>query len=244
MNPKMKNLSAIVPAAGSGVRMQSKTAKPYISLNNKPLLWYCLNALERSRKINNIIVVSERNSLKRAGNLIKKFNFKKVKAVVAGGATRSESVYNGLKAFDKAPDYVLIQDGARPFLNSKLIDACFSAAIKHKAVICAIPCSSTIKRADKNLHVISTLDRNSLWQVQTPQVFAYKLIRLAYENFNGNKAEAFDDASLVERLGHKVKIVSGTNMNIKITTRADLKIAKAILKLQGPGNRGQMTDDR
>ncbi len=226
----MKKLSAIVPAGGTGVRLQSKTAKPYISLNNKPLLWYCLNSLERSRKINDIIIVSEKINLRRAGNLIKKFNFKKVKAVVAGGVTRGESVYNGLRMLDEDTDYVLIHDGARPFLESKLIDKCLTAVIKHKAVICAVPCSSTIKQADKKLRVVSTLDRNSLWQAQTPQVFAYKLIQSAYGRFRNEKTGVFDDASLVERLGRKVKIVPGTNINIKITTQADLKIARAIIK--------------
>ncbi|MCG2710733.1 MAG: 2-C-methyl-D-erythritol 4-phosphate cytidylyltransferase [Candidatus Omnitrophica bacterium] len=227
----MKKLSAIVPAAGSGVRLQSKIAKPYIRLNNKPLLWYCLNALERSRKVNDIIVISEKANIKRTANLIKRFKFKKVKAVVAGGASRGESVYNGLMALDKDTDYVLIHDGARPFLEDKLIDRCLTEVTKHKAVICAVPCSSTIKQADKNLSVVSTLDRNSLWQAQTPQVFAYKLLCRAYANFKNEKTGAFDDASLVERLGRKVKIVPGANINIKITTQEDLMLARAILKL-------------
>ncbi|MFH1093621.1 MAG: 2-C-methyl-D-erythritol 4-phosphate cytidylyltransferase [Candidatus Omnitrophota bacterium] len=226
----MKKLSAIVPAAGTGARLQSRIAKPYISLNNKPLLWYCLNTLQKSGKVNDIIVISEKANVKRAENLIKKFKFKKVKAVVAGGATRSESVYNGLKALNENTDYVLIHDGARPFLDGKLIDMCFKAAIKHKAAICAVPCSSTIKQADKKLRVVATLDRNSLWQVQTPQIFAYKLLCCAYDCFKNKKTGAFDDASLVERLGRKVKIVPGTNINIKITTQEDLRLARAIVK--------------
>ncbi len=229
----MKKLSAIVPAAGIGLRLKSKTAKPYISLNNKPLLWYCLNALERSEKIKDIIVSCGKANIRRTERLIKKYKFKKIKAVVAGGPTRSASVYNGLMALDTDTDYVLIHDGARPFLDDELIDKCFRSVIKHKAVICAVECSSTIKKADKNLRVISTLDRNSLWQVQTPQVFAYRLMLKAYENLKNRKGGFFDDASLVERLGQKVKIVQGHNMNIKITTPEDLRIARAILKTQG-----------
>lgn len=225
----MKKLSAIVAAAGTGVRLRSKTAKPYISINNKPLLWYCLNVLGKSDKINDIIISCEKSNIERVKDLIKKFKLKKIKDVVAGGATRSASVYNGLKALDEETDYVLIHDGARPFLTRDLIDRCFAAALKHKAVICAVICSSTIKQADKKLRVISTLDRNSLWQVQTPQVFSYKLIRCAYDKFKNKKSGAFDDASLVEKLGQKVQIVPGNNLNIKITTPADLKIARAIL---------------
>ena len=228
----MKKLSAIVPAAGTGVRLGSKTAKPYISLNNKPLLWYCLNALEKSGKIKDIVISSEKANIKRTENLVNRFKFKKVKAVVSGGATRSASVRNGLMALADDTDYVLIHDGVRPFLNNELIDRCFSEAIKHKAVICAVACSSTIKQADNNLTVVSTLDRNRLWQVQTPQVFSYKLIICAYEKFKNKKAGAFDDASLVEKIGQKVKIVPGNSMNIKITTPEDLKIAKAIISTQ------------
>ena len=131
---------------------------------------------------------------------------------------------------DEDTDYVLIHDGARPFLESRIIDKCLAEVIKHKAVICAVPCSSTIKQADKKLRVVSTLDRNSLWQVQTPQVFAYKLIRCAYGKIKDAKTGAFDDASLVERLGRKVKIILGSNLNIKITTQADLRLARAIIK--------------
>lgn len=226
----MEKLSAIVPAAGIGLRLKSKTAKPYISLNGKPLLWYCLNALDRSRKVSGIVLVSEKAHLKRAAALIKKYKFRKIKAVIAGGVSRTESVYNGLSALDKDTDYVLIHDGARPFLDNKLIEDCFAGARKYKAAICAIPCLSTIKQADKKRRVVATLDRDVLWQVQTPQVFDYKLLCKAYDNFKDKKAGAFDDASLVERLGLKVRIVEGNNRNIKITTQEDLKLARAMLK--------------
>ena len=228
----MKKVCAIIPAAGTGVRMRSKTEKPYITLKDKPLLWYCLHRLELSRRIDSIVIVCEKSSLLRTRKIVKRFNFKKVKAVISGGATRTESVRNGLKSLDGDTDFVLIHDGARPFVETELIDKCILAAIKHKAVVCAMPCVSTIKEADKDLQVTSTLDRNVLWEVQTPQVFAYELIQRAYQKSRTQKTGFFDDAALVERLGVKVKLLLGNSLNIKITTQEDLKLAKAILKLR------------
>ena len=225
-----KKVSVIIPAAGSGVRLKSKVAKPYISLKHKPLLWYCLKVFEQSRKVNDIIVVSEKTNINQACSLVKKFKFKKVKAVVVGGATRSQSVCNGLDALEENTDIVLIHDGARPFIDNELINKCINAAFKYKAVIFAVPCSSTIKKVNRKLEVVSTLDRNVLWQVQTPQGFDCQLIKRAYRNFKKKRTGAFDDASLVEKIGHKVKVIPGINTNIKITTQTDLKLARAILK--------------
>jgi len=148
-------------------------------------------------------------------------------------------VLNALKTLGKDTDYVLIHDGARPFVNKGLVSKCIKAAVKHKAVICAVPCLATIKNVDKKFNVRATLDRNSLWQVQTPQVFSYKLIMRAYEKAGINNLAFFDDASLVEQIPHKVKVVLGFNNNIKITTAEDLKLAKAIIN-----TRTQNTDNR
>ncbi|MBU4304188.1 MAG: 2-C-methyl-D-erythritol 4-phosphate cytidylyltransferase [Candidatus Omnitrophica bacterium] len=226
----MKNIVAIVPAAGSGKRLKLKQAKPYVCLDGKPLLAHTLQVLEKSRKIKAIIVVVEKMQLARARALVKKFGINKVTAIVAGGATRSESVLRALAAVAPDTEFVLIHDGARPFASVALIDRCIRAALRHKAVICAVPCAQTIKAVDKNLDVISTLERSVLWQVQTPQVFAYSLLTRAYEKYKKGKVSFFDDASLVEQLPYKVRVVPGTDTNIKITTLDDLKIARALLK--------------
>ncbi|MFH1459529.1 MAG: 2-C-methyl-D-erythritol 4-phosphate cytidylyltransferase [Candidatus Omnitrophota bacterium] len=229
---KMVKIVAIVPAAGSGIRLGHKISKPYIQINNHPLLSYSLRLLQKSPKINEIIVVVEKGKTAQAKKLIKRYKINKVKKIVLGGPTRSESVKNGLKVVEPGTDFVLIHDGARPFLTKSILDRCLKEVIKHKAVICAVKCSSTIKSADRNLYVTSTLDRNSLWEVQTPQVFSYDLIMRAYEKVQNKSKNFFDDASLVEKLsgGKRVKIVEGTRTNIKITTTDDLKIAKALLK--------------
>lgn len=226
----MLKIAVIIPAAGTGQRLGYKTGKPYIKLNNKALVSYCLDTFAKTPAITEIIMAVEKTQLQRAKNLVKRQGLAKVKAVICGGETRSKSVFNALNILDKNTDYVLIHDGARPFVSRKLIESCIQAAIKYKAVICAVPCTATIKSADKSLNVIATLDRNSLWQVQTPQAFSYKLIMSAYEKINQKNIDFFDDASLVEKIPHKVKIVPGLNNNIKITTLEDLKLAKAILR--------------
>ncbi|MBU1086650.1 MAG: 2-C-methyl-D-erythritol 4-phosphate cytidylyltransferase [Candidatus Omnitrophica bacterium] len=226
----MLKIAVIIPAAGTGQRLGYKTGKPYIKLNNKVLLSYCLEVFEKTLAITDIIIAVEPGQLKKAENLVKRLGLLKLKAVIRGGATRSESVHNALKALDQDTDYVLIHDAARPFVNQDLINRCITAAVKYKAVICAVPCVATIKSVDKNLNVISTLDRNSLWQAQTPQAFSYKLIMLAYAQADKKNLAFFDDASLVEKIHHKVKIVLGFNNNIKITNPEDLKLAKAIIK--------------
>jgi 2-C-methyl-D-erythritol 4-phosphate cytidylyltransferase len=226
----MLKIAVIIPAAGTGQRLGYKTGKPYIKLNNKALLSYCLDVFEKTPAITEIIIVAEKDQLQRAKNLVKRYGLAKVKAIVCGGKTRSESVRNALEALDKNTDYVLIHDAARPFVNRKLIENCIQAVIKYKAIICAVPCAATIKSADKNLNVSATLDRNNLWQVQTPQAFSYQLIVRAYEKTKGKNIEFFDDASLVEKIPYKVKIIPGFNNNIKITTKEDLNLAKAIIK--------------
>jgi len=225
-------IAAIVPAAGSGRRLGYSVDKPYIRLHGKPLLIYSLEVLQRSKKITQIVVVAEKKQLRRVEKLVLRYRIAKVASLVAGGRTRSESVRNGLRVLKSDIDFVLIHDGARPFLTTKLIDNCFKAAAVHKAAICAVPCASTIKSVTRDLRVHSTLNRNTLWQVQTPQVFAYRLIARAYKKFAGGRYAFFDDSSLVERLPHKVKVVPGATGNIKITTPEDLKLAKAILKTQ------------
>ncbi|MBI4846762.1 MAG: 2-C-methyl-D-erythritol 4-phosphate cytidylyltransferase [Candidatus Omnitrophica bacterium] len=231
----MKNIIAIVPAAGVGKRLGLKQAKPYLLIDGKPLLIYCLEVLENSNRIKKIILVTEKNNLAKAARIVRRFGIGKVSAIVAGGKTRSESVRNGLKAINENADFVIIHDGARPFINKKLIDRCIDAVCKYKAVTCAVSCTSTIKAADQNLNVIETLDRNKLWQVQTPQAFSFSLIKAAFNQNKKRKMEFFDDASLVESMGQHVKIVKGLYNNIKITTKEDLLLAKAILRA---GNRG------
>ena len=219
---------AIVPSAGKGSRIKSKVAKPYLKLGNKPILAYTLETLERSDYISGIIVAVSQGRKKEALKIAKKYNIKKLKRVVIGGATRFKSVFNCLKYVDSDTDYVLIHDGARPFLTEDIIRRVILEAKKVGAALAAMPTTSTIKKVGKNLDVLSTPPRKELWEAQTPQAFKKEVIVKAYNK--NKKIKATDDAMLVELLGKKVKMVKGSYRNIKITTREDLELAKLLIK--------------
>jgi 2-C-methyl-D-erythritol 4-phosphate cytidylyltransferase len=166
----------------------------------------------------------------KAIKVIKRLNFKKIKAFVIGGIRRQDSVYNGLKAVSKRSDWVLIHDSARPFIESKSINKVILAAKKSGAAILAVKPKATIKLSHKRNIVSKTLDRDKLWEVQTPQVFKKSLILKAYRKYS--KSNVTDDASLVEKLGKRVVVVEGDYRNIKITTAEDLLVAGLIIKMK------------
>jgi len=218
---------AIVPAAGYGKRLGLKKKKPFVLLKGKPLVVYALQALDKSRAIDGIIIAAEKPCVKYFKALVKKFKFRKVIDVVTGGRTRFESVKNCLEMVDDSFDIVLIHDGARPLVGEDEISGSVALARKYGACIVAVPESDTVKLSDKKLFIAGTLDRNTIFRAQTPQTFARGLIKRAYEKA---KSGSFtDDAGLMESLGHRVKILKGSYKNIKITTKEDLKLAEVIL---------------
>lgn len=218
---------AIVPAAGSGKRLGMKTKKPFVLLGSKPLIIHTLKALEASPHINAIIVAVDRSSKPRLKQLVKRYRCRKVAAIVAGGATRFQSVKNCLKEVGPLFDVVLIHDGARPFVGRPMIGKCVSAARKYGAALTAVQEIDTVKLADKRSFVMRTLDRTTIFRAQTPQAFRREVILRAYGEGAGQSAT--DDASLVERMGKKVRIVTGSYRNIKITTKEDLSLAEVLL---------------
>ena len=148
---------------------------------------------------------------------------------VAGGLKRQDSVYNGLLAVDEKVSTVVIHDGVRPFINPSSIEECIREAVLHGACILGMPASDTLKLADDSGYIEKTLERDSVWLAQTPQAFNYSLIKKAHDRARKEGFKGTDDASLVERIGEKVKIIRGSIENIKITTPEDLAIARAIL---------------
>ncbi|OGX07353.1 MAG: 2-C-methyl-D-erythritol 4-phosphate cytidylyltransferase [Omnitrophica WOR_2 bacterium GWA2_47_8] len=220
-------IQAIIPTAGLGKRLKSKTLKPFIPLKGKAILAYTLRPFQRSSLIDSVIVVAHAGSIKRVQDLIKKYKLTKVVKVVPGGKTRTESVSHGLRASDADTDLLVIHDGARPFLTKALLEKAVKEAQAFSAAVVAVPVKQTIKViAPRKREVKKTLNRDSLWEIQTPQIFKREILVKAYQRSNNH---ATDDAALVERLGVKVKIVMGDYRNIKITTREDLEIAKAFL---------------
>lgn len=221
----MKNI-AIIVGAGKGKRMGSK-AKTFLTLNKIPLLVHSAIHFEQSSLIDEIILVIRKNKIKTAESLVKKNKLKKVTKIIKGGEERQDSVYNALKSIDEA-DLILVHDVARPFIDQRLIKSCVDVAKKHKAVIPAVLVRDTVKKGRG--FVEATVSRDDLWLIQTPQVFEFKLLRKAYNKAKKNRYFGTDDASLVEHLGKKIKIVQGYYDNIKITFPSDIKLGEFLLK--------------
>jgi len=227
-------LSAIVVAAGKSKRMKAAPGKkPYLAIGKKPVLAHTLLALNAISQVSEIVLVAGKQHMKAAAEgIVKRYRIGKVKVIVAGGRQRSDSVYNGLKKISPDAEFVLVHDGVRPFASRKSILDCIAAAKKFGAAICAVPVTPTIKKSNSKGFVTTTPNRVDLWEVQTPQVFKKDLIIAAYKKASRVKSSATDDASLVERLRKRVKIVMGSHENIKITRPMDLLVAEAILRQQ------------
>lgn len=222
-------VTAIVLAAGSGSRMNSKTKKQFMEIKGKPIIWYSLFAFEKSR-VNQIILVTGEEDVEYCKkNIVKKYNFSKVTAVIAGGEERYDSVYNGLK--EAKCDVVLIHDGARPMLNEDIINRCINGAALYEACVAGMPVKDTVKIVKEDNVIEDTPDRSKVWITQTPQAFKYEVIKTAYDNMK--KAEdgnVTDDSMVVELYtDYNVRFVEGDYRNIKITTPEDIMLAEALL---------------
>lgn len=226
--------AAIVLAAGQGRRMNSSVQKQYLLLEGKPVLFYALDVFEKSA-VDEIILVTGKDELSFCrGEIVEKYGFQKVSAIVEGGRERSHSVYEGLKRLSAGTDYVLIHDGARPLVSQRIIADTLSAVRKYKACVAGMPVKDTIKIADEEQFAKHTPERSSLWAVQTPQAFSYDIVWEAYSRWIEQEIPVTDDAMVVETfLGQSVKLIAGAYENIKITTPEDLLIAEILLKKQG-----------
>ncbi len=211
--------------------MGGETKKPYILLGDKPLLACVLDVFEKSAYTDEIFVVVSAEDIERCvAEVIAPYNFRKIADVLAGGATRQESVFNGLQRINEDTDLVVVHDGVRPFVTEDIIEICCKAAWKCGAAIAAVPVKDTIKVADEENFVKITPKRDTLWAIQTPQVFQRELLLKAHLYARDKKIEATDDAALIEQLDCQVKVVMGSYRNIKITTQEDLIVAKALQK--------------
>ena len=223
--------TAIVLAAGQGKRMGTKVQKQYLEIQGKPILYYSLRAFEESSVIDEIILVVGKGQKDYCNKeIVDKYGFQKVRAIVEGGAERYHSVWNGLQKVEDG--YVFIHDGARPFVNEEILHRVFEAVQEHRACVVGMPVKDTIKVSDEKGFVVGTPDRNSLWLIQTPQVFEVSLVKKAYSRLmEMDTIKVTDDAMVVEQmLGEKVKLVEGSYQNIKITTPEDLLIASVLVQ--------------
>ncbi|MFC1515121.1 2-C-methyl-D-erythritol 4-phosphate cytidylyltransferase, partial [Candidatus Omnitrophota bacterium] len=159
-----KKTEVVVVAAGKGLRLKKNIPKAFISLNNRPLVYYCLKTFQKHPKISSIVLVVEKSQLARARSIVKRFKLSKVSRIVAGGRQRKDSVANGLKNVSKTASNVLIHDAARPFVTSALVNSIIKALAKYRFVVPGIPAQDTLKSVDKKGIVKSTLVRDSVFQ--------------------------------------------------------------------------------
>lgn len=232
-----KKIAAVCLAAGQGKRMESNVQKQYLLIQDKPVLYYALKAFQDSPVEEVVLVVGAGEEEYCKKEIVDKYKFTKVKYIVNGGKERYHSVFHGLQAIKEA-DYVLIHDGARPFLTQEIIQRCIDGAKEYKACVAGMPVKDTIKLADDDNNIESTPQRSKVWTIQTPQAFEYPLIAKAYgilieQENQGIKTTipVTDDAMVVEYfLNQKVHLVYGSYENIKITTPEDMRIAEVFVK--------------
>lgn len=227
----IKKKTAIVLSAGSGKRMQSNTPKQYLQLDGKPILYYSLKAFEES-SIDEIILVVGKNDIDFCRKtIVDQYNLKKVTTIVEGGVERYHSVHEGLKAI-KSTDYVLIHDGARPFITVDIIENTLAQVYQCKACVVGVPSKDTVKLVNESGFVIETPQRDKVWCIQTPQAFSFELIFDAYNKImNETPTNITDDAMVVEyALNYPIKMIMGSYSNIKITTPEDIIMGESLLK--------------
>lgn len=224
---------AIILAAGKSRRLKG-IDKIFYKINKKPLIFYTLLAFEKNPQINKIILVIGEESFKNIFSLIKKYNFRKVAAIIKGGKKRQDSSFYGLKMAEKLGaklgDLILFHNGANPLVSQNEITNVIRAAKIYKSALVGQAARDTIKEVAKDGFIIRTIDREKIFLAQTPQAIEYKLAKRAFEKSFAEKFYGTDDVSLVEKLGKKVKVVPCSYKNFKATTREDLEIIKAFLQ--------------
>lgn len=225
----MHKVCAIVAAAGKGKRMGKGFNKLFIKIKDKPILYYTLKKLSDSSFIDEIVLSASQSEIEYCQNeIVKKYNFDKVKCIIPGGEERQESVFNALKAV-KDCDIVLIHDGARPFIDEKIIKDGVFYADKYGASACGVRPKDTIKLIGSDGYSCGTLDRDKLFCIQTPQCFKYDIILNCHKAAKLQKKKFTDDTSLVENSGYNVFLYEGSYDNIKITTPVDITVAEGLL---------------
>jgi 2-C-methyl-D-erythritol 4-phosphate cytidylyltransferase len=222
------NASAIVVAAGSGVRLGLDMPKAFVRLGEQTIVSYSLRTLSRIADVVEIVMAVPTAMREAARAEAEKAGLEIPVKLAPGGAKRQDSVRIALELTSVASELVIVHDAARPFANAQLFEACLRAAARAGAAIAAIPVADTLKRVEQGA-ITATVKRSDLYQAQTPQVFRRSLLVQAHDFAWRERIAATDDANLVEQSGGRVEIVEGSAFNLKITTPADLKLAEALV---------------
>jgi 2-C-methyl-D-erythritol 4-phosphate cytidylyltransferase len=220
-------VAAVIPSAGVGARFGARTPKQFLRLRTDSILAATVRHFARHPGVRAVIVAAPEPWVAQARRILGPQAPRARLTVVAGGRTRQDSVWLALQAAPEEVEIIVVHDAVRPLITRHLIDAVVRAAADEGAAICALPITETVKRVRGEL-VEATLDRSDLWAVQTPQAFRADLLREAHEKARRDGVVGTDDAMLVERLGHPVRVVRGLEENVKITTPADLRRARSL----------------
>ena len=227
---------AVIPAAGSGIRMGLSRAKQFVDLCGKPVLAVTLNHFQECDLVDKTVVVIPHGDVDYClREIVDRYGLTKVFKVIAGGERRQDSVRRGVEAVANCCRWVLIHDGVRPLVTSGLLARVIKAARRFRAVITGLPIKETVKEIDSQGGVLRSIDRRRLWLIQTPQIFRWEDINLGHQQalIHGWE-EAPDDAFLIEKMEIPVKIIEGEEQNIKVTTPQDLELARFIISRQSP----------
>ncbi|MGB9498289.1 MAG: 2-C-methyl-D-erythritol 4-phosphate cytidylyltransferase [Dissulfuribacterales bacterium] len=227
----MTSACAVIVAGGKGERMNSDIRKQYLLLGNLPILSHTLLVFDSCPLVNRIyLVIPEIDFDFCRKYILEPIYLTSEIQLVSGGKERQDSVFNGMSAITDKDDIVVIHDGVRPFVTAKLIEACIYGAEKDGGCMLGVPAVDTLKILDSDGYVLNTMQRSDVWLAQTPQAFDCKLIKKAHDHALAEGFRGTDDASLVEYLGKRVRVISGSPYNIKITNQKDMVIAGAIFQ--------------
>lgn len=227
----------VIPAAGQGKRMGAGKNKLLLPLNGVPVLIHTLLVFEADEECEGIILAISASDERVFSQLIKEYNVNKVRGLVQGGKERQDSVYNALQMVD-SDGIVLVHDGARPFISKDAIHLVSGAAKENGAAVVAVPVKDTIKKVQDN-KIVETVERSSLWAVQTPQAFRMSILLDAHQRAIEEGFLGTDEASLVERIPYDITIVESSYDNIKLTTPEDLYFAEAIIRKRQESGKGE-----
>lgn len=222
------SVGVVIAAAGQGKRMRTGFNKQFIQLGDRPIIVHTLQVFERIKAIDQIVVVTGSQDVAKCRDLCRSYGIRKVTHIVKGGETRQDSVRIGLNVLTS--EWVLVHDGARPFVSKAMIEVLLESVYKHGAAVLGVPVKDTVKRVDSEGVIEETPDRQSMWAVQTPQAFRLSELKKAHETALRERFAATDDAMLMEYMEVQVRMVRGDYYNLKITTPEDLWFAEAILQ--------------
>ncbi|MBI5474787.1 MAG: 2-C-methyl-D-erythritol 4-phosphate cytidylyltransferase [Ignavibacteriae bacterium] len=224
-----RHVGVVVAAGGRGARLPGDVPKQFLLLHRMPILLHSLRTFEEISSVREIVIVVPADQVRRTDEMLRRWRPRKVSHVVVGGSERQHSVRNGLLSFDEEPEIVLVHDAVRPLVSKKIIVKVIDESRKHGAAVVGVRVKDTIKVEERGFYR-KTLDRSKLWAVQTPQGFRYDVLMKAHLASQRTSFIGTDEASLVERLRIPVRVVEGDDRNLKITTKADLRLAEMLLK--------------